>query len=132
MPYRNILIIEYLAMLVVWLTVVVVYWVSTKGAWARSPEGRLMMADAVLFAWLALIVLAGVFLHNWPGRVPISIGSVGLISVTGLWRLRIIIKAQRLKQKLLREQGRMMNRLNRMADGNGGQTAREVDEDSRR
>lgn len=132
MPYRNIVVAEYMAMFVVWLTVVIVYWVSTRGAWMRSPEGRLMMADAVLFVWFGVLVLAGIFFHDWPGRVYISLVSLGFITVTGLWRLRIIVKAQQLKRRLLADQGRMMTRLNRMADGNGGQTAREVDEDSRR
>lgn len=132
MPYRNIIIAEYLAMFLVWLTVVIVYWVSTRGAWMRSPEGRLMMADAVLFVWFGVLVLAGIFLHDWPGRVYISLVSLSFITFTGLWRLRIIVLAQRQKRRMLADQAHMMTRLNRMADGNGGQTAREVDEDYQR
>lgn len=132
MPYRNIIIAEYLAMFLVWLTVVIVYWVSTRGAWMRSPEGRLMMADAVLFVWFGVLVLTGIFLHDWPGRVYISLVSLSFITFTGLWRLRIIVLAQRQKRRMLADQAHMMTRLNRMADGNGGQTAREVDEDYQR
>lgn len=99
MPTRNIVIIEYAAMFVIWLAVCVVYWAMTGGRWVRSPEGRLMMADAALFVWLAGLILSGIFLHDWPGRVWISIASLGLISVTGLWRLRLIVRAQQRRRR---------------------------------
>jgi hypothetical protein len=95
MPSRDILIAGYLLMFAVWLSVVVVYQASSRGRWVRSSAGRLMMADAVLFVWLSGLVLSGVFFHNWPGRVWISISSVFLISLTGVWRLRLIVAAQR-------------------------------------
>jgi hypothetical protein len=41
-----------------------------------------------------------VFLHDWPGRVWISICSLFLISLTGIWRLRLIVTAQRLRRKV--------------------------------
>lgn len=99
MPIRDILIIEYFAMGLIWLAVCVVYWVMTAGRWRRSPEGRLMMADAALFVWFSVLILSGIFLHDWPGRIWISVVSLGLISVTGLWRLRLIVQAQRRRRK---------------------------------
>ena len=108
MPIRDILIGEYLAMFVVWLTVTLVFWVSSRGRWWRSPEGRLMMADSALFTWITGLILGGVFFHEYPGQVWISLVSLGLFVVTGLWRLVVIIRAQRAKRaELLRlERGR--------------------------
>lgn len=103
---RDFLIVGYIAMLLTWLAVVVVFWAMTRGHWRRSPEGRLMMADAALFVWLAALVLAGVFLHDWPGRIPMSVASVYLISVTGLWRLKRIVTAQRDRRRLAAKRGR--------------------------
>lgn len=107
---RDVVVVEYGAMFITWLTVSVVYHVLTRGTWWRSPEGRLMMADSLLFAWLAGLVLVSVFLHDWPGRVWISIVSLGLLTVTGLWRLRLILRAQRLRRDLLARRDAEMKR----------------------
>ena len=69
MPIRDILIAEYLAMFIVWLTVTVVFWVLSQGRWWRSPEGRRMMADSALFTWITGLILGGVFFHEYPGQV---------------------------------------------------------------
>lgn len=102
MPIRDIVIAEYIGMFVVWLAVSVTYQALTRGAWWHTPEGRLMMADSVLFTWITGLLLAGIFLHDYPGRVFVNLVSLGLFIGTGVWRLRIIIRAQREKRRRLR------------------------------
>jgi hypothetical protein len=102
---HGIVIVEYCAMFVVWLTVSVVYWVLTRGRWWRTEEGRLMMADSALFVWITGLTLGAVFFRDYPGRVWVSVFSLGLFTVTGVWRLRVIVKGQRLRRsELLRLQ----------------------------
>jgi hypothetical protein len=90
---RDIVLVEYLAMFLVWLTVVIVYWATTRGRWARSPEGRMLMADAALYVWITSIILGQIFFRDWPGRIWISVFSLGLFTLTGLWRLRLTLRA---------------------------------------
>lgn len=97
---RDIVISEYIGIFLIWLVVSVVYHFATRGGWRHTPEGRLMMADSALFVWIFGLILSQVFLHNWPGRVWVTLVSLALFAATGVWRLRLILAAQRRRRAL--------------------------------
>jgi Kef-type K+ transport system membrane component KefB len=101
---RDIYLLEFVAMFLVWLIVTVVYHFTTGGAWRRTSAGRLLMADSVLFVWVTALILAGILFHNYPGRILVGIVSYALFVATGVWRLRLIVKAQSEKRRERREQ----------------------------
>jgi len=100
---RGVYILEFVAMFLVWLVVTVTYHVMTSGAWRHSPEGRLLMADSVLFVWVTGLVLAGVLFGDYPGDTIVGAISYALFVATGAWRLQLIVKAQRLRRRQRQE-----------------------------
>jgi hypothetical protein len=92
-------VVEFLAMLLTWGTVVVTYHVMTGGRWRKSIEGKHVMTLGVIFVWLSALILANLVFRDYPGRWLIGTASYSLPTIYGLWRLAMIVRAQRGKRR---------------------------------